>query len=375
MKNHMRVLIVVAGLIVSLSAIVIAQTDFPDRPMSVPQDADSFYWFIANLIIVLLIAFALWAVFSKMKHKKRSNISYHALGAVAVGMTLFSLFLYFIPATQSANVPPTERAWNWTADEPPIEDPGGSGRMGSPYRGYMVYLANGCTYCHTLYLRPQDVDPRTGWGVGARPEDVSEIGDYVNYPFTMLGTQRNGPDLTIRGREFPDMEYQVQHLIDPRRYFPNSVMPTYRYLSETDLDDLAAFIVSLGNHPDDLRTGALAPAPPDATLSESAQLGQKLSQSFGCLACHSTDGSQKTGPTWLGLYNNARAVKVASGGTETITASDAYLAESMTDPGAKVVEGFSNIMGPIEVFAAREVSDDEISAIIEYIKSLQGDDQ
>ncbi len=40
-------------------------------------------------------------------------------------------------------------------------------------------------------------------------------------------------------------------------------------------------------------------APPSPELR-----GQQLATSYGCTNCHSTDGSAKTGPTWLHLYES-----------------------------------------------------------------------
>jgi len=370
--NKLRLAGVIASLVVIVgSLIVAAQTDFPDRPISSPGEAGNLFWLIANAVLVFVLIFAIWALYGKMRHEPRTNLGYHALGALAVGLTLFSLFLYFIPATQSASVEPTERAWDWTKDEAPILDPSGSGREGHVYRGYEIFLANGCTYCHTLYLRPQDVDPQTGWGIGSRPDDISEIGDFVNYPYTMLGTQRNGPDLTIIGRLIPNMDYHVKHLVDPRLFKPLSVMPSYGYLSDQDLNDLAAFMVSLGNMPDELREGSLGQQEsPDSGADPAIALGKQLANQFSCLACHSIDGSRLAGPTWLDLYGSARDVDLASGGSDSVVANDAYLEESMRDPGAKVVKGFVNMMSSIDALAGREVSDEEIAAIVAYIRSL-----
>ena len=45
---------------------------------------------------------------------------------------------------------------------------------------------------------------------------------------------------------------------------------------------------------------------------------------------------------------------------------EAYIIESIRNPAAKIVAGFDNAM-PVSDF----LSDDEINALVEYIKSLQ----
>jgi cytochrome c oxidase subunit 2 len=90
--------------------------------------------------------------------------------------------------------------------------------------------------------------------------------------------------------------------------------------------------------------------------------GERVAGEKGCLKCHSVDGSAHIGPTWLGLYH--RQEKLV-GDTE-INVDEAYLTESMMDPGAKIVDGYSNVM---PTFQGR-LSAPEAAAIVEYIKSL-----
>jgi mono/diheme cytochrome c family protein len=335
-----------------------AQAPEPTRPWQAPGQASWPYWLLVTLTVAGLLAFSLWALYGRGRPRRWTTAGYHALGALVVVMTLFTLALYVIPATQAKRVPPTERAWDWHPGEA-LEDPGGSGLEGEPYRGYLVYLANGCIYCHTLYLRPQDIE--TGWGEGARPEDVSQMGDYVNYPFTMLGTQRDGPDLTLIGRKIPDMTYQIEHLKDPRKFKARSIMPTYRYLSDRDLRDLAAFLVSLGNKPADLRAGQVGPKVQPG-LSEPARLGEKLYRRLGCVGCHTVDGSPSSGPTWKGLFGKEETL---DDGT-TVTVDEEYLETSILDPNVQIVEGYRPIMPAYR----GQLSDEQLHALVEYIKSL-----
>jgi mono/diheme cytochrome c family protein len=335
------------------------------QPWQAPGEASAIYWVLVLLVGGGLLAFMLWALYGRLRPRAWTTAGYHALGALVIIMTLFTLALYIIPANQAQQIPPTGRAWDWKPGET-IKDPGGSNFEGEPYRGYLVYLANGCTYCHTLYLRPEDM--KTGWAEGARPDEVSHMGDFVHYPFTMLGTQRDGPDLTVIGRKIPDMKYQIDHLIDPRKFKPKSVMPTYRYLSHRDLQDLAAFLVSLGNEPQKLRAG-IAPAPAPPTEDPRIAKGRELYRSAGCVACHSVDGSPNVGPTWQGLFGHEMEVVLPDGTSTMVTADEAYIRESIVQPGAKIVKGFQNLMPSYE----GRFTEEELQAFIEYIKSLKGE--
>lgn len=332
------------------------------QPRPSPSEAPPVYWVFVVLAVAAIVLFMLWALYGKLRPGRMTTAGYHALGALVIIMTLFTIVLYIIPAQQAQQLPPTARAWDWKPGEV-IKDPGGSELAGEPYRGYLVYLANGCMYCHTLYLRPEDI--KTGWAEGAKPEEVSQMGDFVHYPFTMLGTQRDGPDLTVMGRKIPDMKYQIDHLVEPRKFKPKSVMPSYRYLREKDLRDLAAYLVSLGNDPQKLRAGvAPTPAPTEDPLI--AQ-GKELYRDLGCVGCHTIDGSRSTGPSFKGLFGHKVEVALRDGTTAQIVIDEAYLKEAILQPGEKIVKGFPNVMPSFE----GRVSDEEIQALIEYIKSLR----
>jgi uncharacterized membrane protein/mono/diheme cytochrome c family protein len=56
---------------------------------------------------------------------------------------------------------------------------------------------------------------------------------------------RSGPDLTYAGRLHPDVEWQIEHLKNPKSKVPGSSMPAYDDLSRDDLRALATYLASL----------------------------------------------------------------------------------------------------------------------------------
>lgn len=90
--------------------------------------------------------------------------------------------------------------------------------------------------------------------------------------------------------------------------------------------------------------------------------GRKLYKIHGCGQCHSTDGSPLTGPTFQGIFGHQ--VSLAGGGT--VKVDENYIRESILNPAAKVVAGFEPVM---PTFQGR-LEDKEITAVIQYIKSL-----
>jgi cytochrome c oxidase subunit II len=93
-----------------------------------------------------------------------------------------------------------------------------------------------------------------------------------------------------------------------------------------------------------------------------ATRGAALSRDNGCLSCHSVDGTTLVGPTWQGLYGSERELTNGM----TVTADEEYLHTAILDPGSQVVAGFPNVMPAAYNF----LPDEDIAAIIEYIKTL-----
>jgi cytochrome c oxidase subunit 2 len=94
-----------------------------------------------------------------------------------------------------------------------------------------------------------------------------------------------------------------------------------------------------------------------------AQAGEHLYRTRGCAQCHSVDGAGATGPTFSRLFGH----KVLLDGGKTVIADEDYVRESIIDPQAKIVLGFQPVM---PTFKGR-LTDQEITAIIEYLKTLR----
>jgi cytochrome c oxidase cbb3-type subunit 2 len=94
--------------------------------------------------------------------------------------------------------------------------------------GRDIYVREGCYSCHSQMIRPfRDETERYGhYSLAAE--------SMFDHPF-QWGSKRTGPDLARVGGRYSD-EWHVQHLKDPRSVVPESVMPKYGFLAETDLD-------------------------------------------------------------------------------------------------------------------------------------------
>lgn len=92
--------------------------------------------------------------------------------------------------------------------------------------------------------------------------------------------------------------------------------------------------------------------------------GQRIYKSRNCNTCHSVDGTPATGPTWKGLYGKTETFADGSSGL----VDDNYISESILQPQAKVVAGFTGANMPSY---QGQLEPEHIAALIEYMKTLK----
>ena len=104
--------------------------------------------------------------------------------------------------------------------------------------GRNIYIREGCYNCHSQMVRPlRDETERYGhYSLAAE--------SMFDHPF-QWGSKRTGPDLARVGGKYSD-EWHRAHMASPRSLVPESVMPGYPFLADTDLrvDDLKAHLIA-----------------------------------------------------------------------------------------------------------------------------------
>lgn len=95
-----------------------------------------------------------------------------------------------------------------------------------------------------------------------------------------------------------------------------------------------------------------------------AARGAQLVKEYGCTACHATTTQRLVGPGWGGLYDSH--VELADG--TSVKADEAYLVESILQPNAKVVKGYTP--GVMPSFDGT-LKPDEAAAIVAYLHTLE----
>jgi cytochrome c oxidase subunit II len=234
--------------------------------------------------------------------------------------------------------------------------------------GFMQYL--------DMYVAPHDakelrvVGQKWQWSVDYPQEEISvsgvgaTIAVPVNTPIKLVMASQD----VIHSFYIPN--FRVKQDVVPGRY------STLWFKA----DKLGEFPVLCAEYCGDLHSQMLAKLvvmPEDAYKdwieSNKAQnqdmplpeLGKKLYEKLGCIACHSTDGSIKLAPSFKDVYGKQE--ELADG--TIITVNDNYIKQKILTPTKQQPKkGYAPIM---PTFQGR-VSERDISGVIEFIKSLSG---
>jgi len=121
--------------------------------------------------------------------------------------------------------------------------------------GRNIYVREGCYNCHSQMIRPLR-------------DEVERYGHYslaaesmYDRPF-QWGSKRTGPDLARVGAKYSD-DWHRDHLRQPKSVVPGTVMPSYLWLEQTDLD--------YAHIEDDMKVNAVLGVPYTAEMIEKAK--------------------------------------------------------------------------------------------------------
>src|SRR6266700_2364919 len=93
-----------------------------------------------------------------------------------------------------------------------------------------------------------------------------------------------------------------------------------------------------------------------------ATAGRQIYESLGCVTCHGANAEGGRGPALLGVFGS----KVVLNNSQSVTADEAYVRESILNLQAKIVSGF----GPIMPSFQGQVNEEQLLQLVAYVKSL-----
>jgi len=222
-----------------------------------------------------------------------------------------------------------------------------SAKTGDATRGAVLFMngADGqlsCAFCHPM-------EAADAHGPFA-PNLDQEGREYQSVHLSDREVRKLVLDFVVNGRCGTDPS-------DPSHCMPKNLV------TGQDAIDVATYVGRCagkagrpGCHPDNSVAGGDA----------EASMGLRLYRSLRCVSCHSVTGNVAVGPSFKGLAGSD--VKLADG--TTVTADDAYLIESMTDPDRKIVDGFTaGVM--TQAIATGDVSLAQAKALVAFIKRVR----
>ena len=105
--------------------------------------------------------------------------------------------------------------------------------------GRKTYIAEGCWYCHSQFVRPIAGESRR-WG------PVAQAGEYAFDLPHMFSTRRIGPDLSRVGLKYGD-DWHLAHFWNPRMVAADSIMPRFTQFFEGPYGGVAIVEDTEGN--------------------------------------------------------------------------------------------------------------------------------
>jgi cytochrome c oxidase subunit II len=112
------------------------------------------------------------------------------------------------------------------------------------------------------------------------------------------------------------------------------------------------------------RPAAIDAGPTPAVAGQGKPRGLVILERENCLACHSLDGSVMVGPSFKGRFGSRDVVQRGTAEVE-VTIDEAYLRRAIRDPEAEIVKGYPPGM------PKAELTDDELQAVIQYLKTVR----
>lgn len=299
-------------------------------------------------------------------------------GVIFWGFVALSLIIAVLPAT-----------WVQTQNEPlPASEP----MTKMERRGLNVFIDEGCVYCHTQQVRPIAMDEN--WGRPSAPGDYARINRPSVWQQTpaILGSSRNGPDLTNIGKRQPSEVWQYMHLYNPRSVVKESIMPSFPWLFKVvddpsseattvsmpegfgpkngtivateEAEALVAYLKSLKQVPMNAEPTAQQKAAADSAKAsaEAKKVNGATIYSNNCTSCHQNNGKGIAGafPSLVG------APFVTAEDPTNHIRTILYGLQGVEIDG----ETYSGIMQPFGDL----LSDEEVAAVINYERTSWSND-
>ena len=300
---------------------------FPERASTIAGEVDALYFFLIGLSVVMSVLIATLVVTFAVKFHRRHD---DEVGAQVHGGLMLELAWTFVPFLITLVI------FFWGA------------------KVYFV-MASPPPEALNIYVVGKQWMWKVQHTTGQR--EINELHVPVGRPVKLIMTSQD----VIHNFSIPAM--RVKSDVIPGRFvqiwFEPTTPGTYQifcaeYCGTQHSGMIGQVVVMEANAYQTWLSGGTA----EGSL---ASTGEKLFADLACNTCHRPD-SRGRGPVLQNVFGHP--VQLVDGGV--VTADENYLRESILTPGAKVTAGYQPVMPAFQGL----VSEEQLLALIEYIKSL-----
>lgn len=337
-----------------------ATLQMPPQMSTIAPEVDSLYYFIYWLSVVSFVLIVGVMLIYVWKYRRQPGVKAQPAGhntALEIFWTFTPLLVLgylfhagFKTYLREAVSPPdaieirvVAKQWSWDFVHP--NGTPQTNELTVPVHRPVKLIMSSYDVLHSFYVPEfrvkRDVVPgmfSTVWF-----EATHETGDA---PVTLFCAEYCGAPSGIQA----PAERAEGHMIDNQNSNHSTMLARIHVVSQDAYDTL-------------MREGP--PPPPECASASNpdACWGEKLYRASGCSGCHSTQpGNNVPAPSWAGIWGQTRTFE---DGTST-TGDENYIRQSILEPQARIVQGFTAVRMP-----AGRFSDRQMGALIAYIRSLR----
>jgi cytochrome c oxidase subunit 2 len=303
---------------------------FPDRASTIAGGVDGVYFLLVGLSLFFAVAVFFFILFFAIKYRRGSNADRSGL---VFESSRLEFTWSFIPLMLALAVFVVQAIAYFDLYSPPVD-------------ALEIYIVGKQWMWKAQHSEGQD--------------EINELHVPLNRPVRLIMTSQD----VIHSFYIP--AFRVKQDVLPGRY-------TSMWFEATKVGTYHLFCAEFCGTDHSVMGGSVIVMPQaeyeqwlagDSGNVPLAEAGEVLFQQLGCATCHQPDGEGR-GPSLVGVFGQ----EVQLEGGQTVTADEEYLRESVLNPRAKLVAGYTSIMPTYQ----GQISDEGLQQIVAYLKSLTAD--
>jgi cytochrome c oxidase subunit 2 len=327
----------------------------PEQMSTVAADVDWLYYFIYWLSVVMFVGIIAAMVYFAWKYRERPGHKAVPTGhnlTLEIGWTVAPIFILVflfqkgfegyldetVPPPNAIEIRVNSKQWGWEFVYP---NGGSDDELHVPVHKPVKLVISSSDVIHSFFVPAlrvkRDIVP------GAYTSQWFEA-THIGQDDIMCAEYCGGRSKDSSGNELP-FEKMTGH------------WSMHSMLHVESEEDFKKYLLKMGD-PCAAYTAQGQTCPESVLVTQ----GQTIYQKKACQGCHTVTGDKLVGPSWKGIWGMMESTDHGM-----VKVDDDYIRESILQPQAKIVTGYPPSMPSF----SGQISDQEISEVIAYIKSLK----